>query len=82
MRHDRPLQRGNEGTSFGHGVPAFRSSFGGQSYHGNGNGGSSQGRQISRNNYSVRDGHAYGAHSGEYFNSESYQNQHRRYNKY
>lgn len=42
--------------------------------------------QVSRRKYSIRDGHAYGAHSGEYFHKESvprpYQSQRRRKNNY
>lgn len=83
VRHDTPLQHGSnvrteEHTSFGQRKPVFRSSFGGQSFHGNRGLGTVQRRQLNRNEYSVLDGHKYGAHSGEYFNKESHQ-RHRRY---
>ncbi|KAJ6643782.1 hypothetical protein Bhyg_08747 [Pseudolycoriella hygida] len=52
--------------------PAFRSSFGGESFHSSrSNLQSGKGGEIGRNEYSVHDGHVYGAHSGEYFGARS-----------
>lgn len=79
----------NREPSFGPKRPALRSSFGGESFHDSRtNGGPNTMRhgQLNRRQYRVRDGHAYGAHSGEYFNKESdpwpYERQRRHGNKY
>lgn len=50
--------------------PVLRSSFGGESFHGSARNIESNTVPHGRKN-SVRDGHAFGAHSGEYFNKES-----------